>query len=516
MERKFDPMTGELLTQEPAAAEAAEQAAAATSEAVNEAASEVAESVQAAAETVTETVNTVAETPAFEMPAAPVQTGSFESAAPVQPVAKKKNKWVAPVVVAAIGIALIVAIVMLVSSMFGDPSKKVASAMKNTFKEESNLAKAFKTVEEIGKKDKYAVGMEFDIEGVAAEIEVAKVKDAYQIGGILEVAGVPDIDFQAELTSSDLKVQVPDFFDKTFLYNYADEKTGFITEFGSSQDFEIIDFFLEYIYTADQKSLNLDKAYNESFKEFYDGLKFKKVKKGNYEVDGKFRKCDGYKATITEKDLVALLDSMEEATLKEFADYEEFMSDMAGMQDGVFEAMFEELRDVFEDCPDIYLTFYIYKDQVACISMEIEDSYGALELLFKGSDKGMYNMELVFEDESLLELVGSVDGSEEVYELEVEGMTIASLVYDYKTSDFEIDLANAFRMDGTLESDGKTFTLTIDEMSIPGESMELGLVYTVTPDVTDYEFSKDVFDLSNASEEEYMELAEEIQSLMSY
>lgn len=493
MDKQFDPMTGELLNKEP--------------ETTNEA---VVETAAAEAPEVTPVAAPVQEAPAM----------NYNSAA--GNVAKKKKGKALPVIIvlAVLVVAVVAGVVAVASGAFMSPSNKVLAAMANTFKEQSNLVKDLAPMDALTSGE-YTVSIEAEVPDTALMFKYAMKDSVKQFSGSVQTTDIPEIEFLAELNDSELKVGLADLYDGVFTYNYVDEKTGYIAEMATEGELDMIDFLLEYLYAYDEKQAALQKEYSAAFLEFYKGLEFEKVDKEEYEVDGKDRDCVGYATTIEEDQWMELIDALEEATLNEMEDYEAFMeeySDEYGYGYGEsFADLFEDMRDDLEGIPDLDVTFYIYKNKIACIHAEGDGD--ELEILFPGSEKGMHNIEVVVDGDTVMELIGSVDGSEESYELEVEGETMMVLVYDYKSGDLSLEFGDEYEyyvLEGSLEASEKAVTMQFDEITCNDYTEEFTLSLGFESTATLEELDGDEFDLGEASEDELYELIMDINSAMSY
>ena len=160
---------------------------------------------------------------------------------------------------------------------------------------------------------------------------------------------------------------------------------------------------------------------------------------------------------------------------------------------------------MFDDMPDMDVTFYIYKNKLACI--EIEADGDDMQIIFHGGDTRMQNVEVLVNDDTVLELEGETSGKVEESRLYIDGSKVATVEYDYGSGDYEANIGNYARLNGTLKSDRKGFAFTCDADDI---SVEVNLSKGADLE----EISGDTIDIGNASEREINDLWMEYMDLI--
>lgn len=105
---------------------------------------------------------------------------------------------------------------------------------------------------------------------------------------------------------------------------------------------------------------------------------------------------------------------------------------------------FKELKHALKDMPDMEVTFYLYKNQVAALIVDDDEDDLTMELLVKGGDYPMQNWEATLEiarDELSITKTGKTKGSVEQNEIEVDGVDATiEWTYDSKSGDLTMDL----------------------------------------------------------------------------
>ncbi len=484
MSKQYDPMTGELIDE---AAEAAEEP--------TEATDTIQETIigydPMTGEPIMGNKNTNVEVPRFD------------------PMTEKPNNN--KIIFIALGVVAALAIIIFAgikSGAFLSKSNQVLLAMANTVKEQSHLTKNLAAFGKLTSND-YTVNVEVEDVSSSIELQYSSSRSEKQLLGSVSYLWIPDIDFAAGLTASQLKLQIPSLDDRVFTYNYVEEKDGYITEVLAQDEIEVLDMLLDLVYSSnDQQSISEDMV--KIILDEYRSLKYEKVDKEEFEVNGKDRKCKGYKTTFTEDNWLNIIDGIENIYLDNYDNI--ILTEME-----IFES-FEDTRDSIEELEDIDFTFYIYKNQLACITMDSEGE--EYEILFKGNENGLHNIEFVSTDYgTLMELKSSIKKNEEIYKLIVEGDEVAKLNYDYKTGDFELEWEDYYSQTvivGNFQSNSKELTMTIDSFEEDEEDMDTTIAIFVKKGATTEKISGEEYDLGNASETDLYELVEDIGSALGY
>jgi len=269
--------------------------------------------------------------------------------------------------------------------------------------------------------------------------------------------------------------------------------------------FALVDLACQKAYSEDELRKEVTKSIVGEYKE----LEFEKVDKKEFEIDGKDRKCEGYKTEITEDNVVNILEKLEEVLQKESEDINELMEELTGTEVSTDE-LIDELIDEM-DFSDIELTFYIYKKELACIVVEVEKE--EVEILFTSEDNEEV-ISLVYDDETVMELILETEGNTETYTMETMGMEYGVIEYDYKSGNVEFDFFDGeIEGEGLIESSAKEKSFEILELDVDGEDMGTGRVF-VRSGADMHKFSGEKFDLGNASESDFEDLAEELMEIV--
>ena len=110
-------------------------------------------------------------------------------------------------------------------------------------------------------------------------------------------------------------------------------------------------------------------------------------------MDGSVRKCNGYEFTVTEDELLQVMDGVKEV-------YDAYYGGAADALEAleVWGMTFRRLRDRACSMGDINVKVYVYQNKLAAVVAEAENSDTAFHMLFKGGEYRMQNLELLAED----------------------------------------------------------------------------------------------------------------------
>ena len=405
---------------------------------------------------------------------------------------KKKNKLhfgigVAAVVVAVCGIAF----AGIKSGLFLSKSGKVALATANTLNESTYLSKSLKGISLLNSKS-CTMDVDVDFDGANVRATYAAKASEKQVSGTVGVPYLGDVDFIAGIDSKEVKAQIPMLGNDVYVYNYTEEKDGYLTDQLDKRDIESIDALCKMIYSNKDMKKQSEKL-SDIFMDEYKELKFKSVAKESFEINGKQRKCKGYQTTLTEDMNQDLMDDLE--------DYcQETLGDTA-FDELELAYYFEESREESSNIEDTDVTFYIYKNKLASIRMENSDT--DMELIFHGGDTRMQNMEFLMDGDTIFEVTGETNGKVEESEFYYMGDRVATFEYDYGQGEYDLNIMNAVRLDGKLQNDRDGFCFTFD-----GDDVSVDLKIRKGADLE--EFDGDEIDIGNASESELRSIFENL------
>ena len=419
--------------------------------------------------------------------------------------------------------ALVVAgvLIFVVSQLLlSNPVAKISTAAANTFKG-GQLYELFNPTG-IVNKDGMAVDLLLEVEGekigMSAAYQQSKSKKAANAKIDMDIDGEElALEGTIELDKDRIALSVPQIGDTIYTYYYTKENDGFLTDELDDDDIEMLNEVLaklyDFGYASDSEAA--EKAIAELITAELAAMEIEELEKEEFEVNDKDVNCAGYLVTVTEDNMMNIVDGLADVYDEYYADSMDDLLDELYLDMGDF---FDELEYTFEDMPDIELSFYLYKKQLACVKMEVDGEDGAAYAYFYGGDYPAQNMEIVFEDDddeySICRLEGSIKNQVETMLVEVEEEEICEINYNQKTGEIEISGGEYmdFDISAVVTRKGNTLTLEMDDLEIDG--LDASGSITISGDV-DIKLPKgEELDLGNASEDVWEDLAEDLEDFI--
>ena len=511
---KFDPMTGQPIVGDAA------------TEAVSEAGS-AAETTAAAASNATqqaeEIVNNVNDLKEQAVSYDPVAGESVVST----PEKKKGAGKLIAIIAAAVAVvaAIVCLVIFVILPMFGKPITKIEKAIENTFSQLNkgdNLLFTALSPAGLEKSDTMTLSFEGEVEDFgSASIDLIKTKDAFQLcAGVdaSEVLDIPYIDAQFLYDKDSISV-ASSLLNNQYVYYYTEDldEDSFLYELFEEMESEGLDadtvngILKDYYNTlTDYESLNkANEELIEEIKEHFRDLDVEKTDSAEFEINGKDVKCKGYTVTITEKDLKKALDSYTKAMKGTFEKSMGTLLEVADMDaEELMDEAFGEAYDAIEDMEDIDIDFFIYKNQLAAIEIEVDGE--KLSIQFQGGDYRAQNI-LMKVDGSKLEITGSKDGNVEKAAIKADKEEIFSYEFDSKKGDLSFvinDGYDEYEIEGiNIKSKDDELVIALNEMDLEGVILDGSL--TVKKAAKLKEMSGDEFSLNDATEDDLEEAFED-------
>ena len=356
----------------------------------------------------------------------------------------KKIIWT----IGAVAVAAIILIIGICSGAFLSRSNRILLAARNTIKDLPTVVEN-RNVADIIASGKYTIGVKGAVRGKDFD-GTFKYKDTQlQAGGTISLFGRENLDFLANLDDEQLCASIPMLTDNLLVYNYKEEKDGYIVDLLGADGVASIDAALRELTSKEEQNRAAQEILSVIYDE-YKTLDIKKAEKEEFIVDGSVRKCNGYEFTVTEDELLQVMDGVKE------------VYDAYGAADALKLKLgddFSQLRDRACSMGDINVKVYVYQNKLAAVVAEAENSDTAFHMLFKGGEYRMQNLELLAEDlegeHSILELTGKAAGEEGGYEFLIDNgehdinlvISISGEVQFEKMSGDRIDVGNMSEAD---------------------------------------------------------------------
>lgn len=358
----------------------------------------------------------------------------------------KKIIWT----IGAVAVAVIILIIGICSGAFLSRSNRILLAARNTIKDLPTVVEN-RNVADIIASGKYTIGVKGAVRGKDFD-GTFKYKDTQlQAGGTISLFGRENLDFLANLDDEQLCASIPMLTDDLLVYNYKEEKDGYIVDLLGADGVASIDAALRELTSKEEQNRAAQEILSVIYDE-YKTLDIKKAEKEELIVDGSVRKCNGYEFTVTEDELLQVMDGVKEV-------YDAYNGGAADTLKLKLGDDFSQLRDRACSMGDINVKVYVYQNKLAAVVAEAENSDTAFHLLFKGGEYRMQNLELLAEDlegeHSILELTGKAAGEEGGYEFLIDNgehdinlvISISGEVQFEKMSGDRIDVGNMSEAD---------------------------------------------------------------------
>lgn len=429
---------------------------------------------------------------------------AVETFAPQPP--KKKNKKIAIIagtVAAVVAIGGIGAFAVVKTGAFLSPSKKVLLAGAKTVSDTGSFGEAIKDCASLYSEE-YTLKMDMSTENGDFSIEGRNSKDEKQIKGNLNISGAPAIDFLADMNAELVQIEVPTISDQLFTYDYRNEKTGYLLEMVDKNMLDAMDAALRDSFDA-QKSDEVRAELKKIFVDEYNSLEFTKTETKDFVINGEQHSCKGYETVVTKENMNHVIDGVENL-------YGESYAELLETLDVTAADYVAGLREKVEEMPDsTTVVFYLYKGQYAAIDVT-PGAESTTEIQFLGGDTRMQNMKLLTDGQEVFNLEGDQEGTVQTITFSEENGT-AVFTYDSSSGDITYDVTGmdstySYQFAGNLAIDKNSAVLTIDDLGTDSEDMSGTVTWEKGAQFD--EVSGEVFDLGNATEEEWRSLLGEI------
>ena len=407
----------------------------------------------------------------------------------------------------AIIVSIIVGVVVLLGIftfalavvLFSNPRTTVERACAKTFSEGGYLYDALKDVRGIGKEYTVTSNIQIDMQSEYSDGSIAfytqmgvEGKDK-QLAGTIEYNNsfmtIPEIEYKMQIDEQEARFQIPTIDNHVFTYNYMEEKHGYLTEVGSAEQLQRIDDVLKIIYSSESPEDIKNTELGVKLTNFYRSLKVERSDAGQFEVDGNIRKCKGYAILVTQEDMNRFREIYQEYTEQIFAD--------------------------IQNMETATIRFYVYQKKLACVELEFEGNI--YQVVFHGGDYRIQNVEMIVNDVTVCSIEGELAGDEESISMDFEEER-AAMTYNRSTGAYDIKSENAYEkieMNGILSIGNKEIRLTVDQFALDGESdYTLSGDIAVTRGAVIDTMKGETFDIGSASEEQYNELFDDLNKML--
>ncbi len=427
---------------------------------------------------------------------------------PMQEPQKKTGVKIGVIVAAAVCVVAIIGLIIaLVSGVFMSDKDRVMKAIANTFNEGGALAETYEEYMSYGKEEELTSRTFIEYDGVGVEVEYRHTNEDKQFWGLVDMTGYPELEGTVTITDGQVQASTPFLSDILFVYNYREDNDGYLMDQLSEDEIALINQMFEMIYdlkstTASNTEVNEDIA--KSIEEWYDAIEVEKLEdKEEFEIDGKDKKCTGYRMYITEDTVVGLLEI-----------YEDILAEYDGVTYTVedTEVSLDEMVDVLIDevdgMDDIEIDFYLDSNKLAAVVVEVDGE--DLEVLFLGGDYRAQNILVEYDGNDMFEIECEMKDEVEELTFKMAGSKFFAYEYDTESGDFEAKIYDYYgdsviNLEGTFVTEKDRFAFEKGEIEIPEEDFKFDFEMSMEKGAEIEELEGDILDIGEASEEELQE-----------
>lgn len=412
-------------------------------------------------------------------------------------------------VLAIVAIIALLAIIVF-SGLFSTNKQKVERAIIKTAKVESKLLQDLNDVASILNSDNFTTSYSVDA-GKLGDVEgfVAISDKAKQVYVDSDIEGFVPFSVLAEIDNTSIKAEIPKISDYVFVYNYKDEKDGYLVDELGEETIDQLDKIISFIAENKKSNNEFVQKIVKLNKEYSKQLKFEKAESKSLKVDGKKVDCKGYSVEIENDLMVDYFSDFLDIYIEEV---ENSMDELAEIAD--IDSLTDELKDAkkqLKDIPDIEITFYIYKKALAGIHFDAGKRNNDLDIYFRGGDFRAQNIVIESDGEEVLSIKCSKKNDKETYKIKAEDNSF-EITYNTKKGDIVVTVDNGRREEeyelNLSTKDGIT-TITFDEIEIPYVG-SFDVEVSIQKGAKLSKFTNtETFDIGNADKHDFIDLVDE-------
>lgn len=338
----------------------------------------------------------------------------------------------------------IVVLILFLTGVFMSPMQKVLLASYNTLQEDT-FGNVLLNMMSLSGSDDVTVDYKINVDSDGTNVKLSGNgsvdldKKQLSVGTEVSAAGVNQ-SVQVYYDDSVILLNAPDLVDDVFKYDYTKKNNGYIADMisqnteGSIEDVNII---LSSFWKIYDKRDKLNSEITSRLKDAADDLTFEKTDSKKFEVDGKDRKCKGYRMVITGRDVKAFMDCYSEANKDVYGDdYDEILRAVGRLTgEDISDISMDDLDYGIPNMDEVELYFYIYKNRLAAVEVEVDGE--KVSIRFEGGDTRTSRIVISADGEKLIK-ESSIEDSVEEGTIEVEDEVVLKYSYDIKSGEMKL------------------------------------------------------------------------------
>ena len=405
--------------------------------------------------------------------------------------------------VAALAVAGGVAAAALNGAFLSKPAKVVAAGA-NTF-ESMMIVDDLLSFSELAASKEYTMelGMEYEtVEGKLAYIADGKKKGlSVSVGG--QVQGI-NLDVTADMLLDEkaLQLMAPIIGNTVYSYDYTTMPKGELFQQADEEAVKLLNEALQQMYDYEAADKDYKKELQQAILDEIENMDFEAVESENFEIDGKDKNCKGYETTLKGKNINHILDNL-------YGDYDDLLGED-------YKASYEEMKASIAEMNPIKMTFYLDGMNYAAVILKSGDS--KVEILFQGGDRPTQNMKIKVDGEVVFRIKGSTEDDVEKSEWYVEDEKVVTLRRDKSSNVTKVTIGEeevSFKL--RVNKERNSAELKIYDISNGEETLDnLSIRMKIKKGASLPKMEGDVFDVGNATMEEFEKVYEKIQENLGY
>lgn len=410
-----------------------------------------------------------------------------------QPLKPKKSKAgiIIGCIVAGVLVCAGAAFAVVKSGVFLSPQNKVLLATARTFSDDTHLT------ENIGQagalfKDDCTENIQISANSMDIGLKIASGNKRIQLSSDVSGAATAEASVIlqnsiAEINDEEVKLYMPSVSDQILTYNYKNEKNGFLAQQYGQQLDTVDEVLSSMMENKEQGKIKADLL--SGFMKEWKNLDFTKTSKDTFTINGKSVKCGGYEVEITQDTVDSFVDVVEDVCTQYYGSEYQITD------------FFDGFREEYDTMPDMKVGFYIYKQKLACIRLEDEDTDEQVDICFEGVKVRWNTIKVKYEGDEVISFETQTSGSQERYTLTSEYEDIFDLSYDYKNGDYTFESADqTYQIDGNFTVSRKSAELNVDYLVLDDEYLDATGSVSVEQGASFESIKGDTFDIGEASE----------------
>ena len=428
-----------------------------------------------------------------------------EKAVKEEPQKPKKKLFIFVVLASLLLVGILVAVWILLGSFRAN--RKVAVAFNNTIREftEKNRLAADLDLSQICESGNYTIDVDLDTEmdyigDISFAFKTGVSPESVRINGNMILSYIPPVEYDMLIDKEKVTGITPFLPDYSFVYKYSEKNKGYLSDYFNTTYINATIGTVFGSMTNIKSSETISKELQELLAQDVSKIRFVKSPRKEFCIENRISWVTGYEAEISGETITDIYDKLERYAYDNGMEY---------------------LIDVFDKArPSRENTYmYVYPDNDRLLELTlVQNDDTILDVNFTGQDYRAQSIIVEAKNAKVFDLQGKfTDGIEEMTVLTGQNESIGYR-YDTNEGKFTLDITN----EGSSTSYYADIRRTDDEIRIDIDYFDIGntyfggrvAVYSGNESENTLETTGKIFDIGNASEEDYEVLKDYVYELI--